>query len=558
MADDRKSDSAASETGDASPKAAAAPTGAPGIRRDPPIIDAKATDVTDAAAKDEAKTDAAKTDPAKTDAHKATTRPAAPGPAGTGRPAAAPQPPARERESGVRAGTAALLGGVAGAALAIAAMLFFAPRGDADAIAALNRQLAAMTKRVGDVDAQTKAAATAAAEGAGVAREAQGLAAAASQAAEANKVAIAALPKPTAAPDLQPVATRLAALEKFAGDARAAIDKTMATQTADADRLARVEARPVVTLDRIDQRVAALEQSSGAYLKPMQDRLAAIETRQASIETASVAATAAAQKAATMVEERIAKTDKTVADTGQSVAAAGQAIAQTGQRLGALEQRVQSLDLKPLAERVAALDNRVAPVEAKIAEQSSAIDGANARAAQTLAYSQATRAAVAADGVLRALANGRPFAGEVTTLEASGVAADALAPLKPFADKGAPTAAALAAQFAPLEEAVVAASAPPPQASFGDRLLSAAGRVVKVRRIGDPAAVDAPSLVARIDEALGRGDVADALAAFTALPEPSRRAAAGFGEALSARARADEAARTLARDAYASLGRAKN
>lgn len=557
MADDRKTDSAASESGDASPKAAAASTGAPGIRRDPPIIDAKATEVTDAAAKDEAKTDS-KAEAGKSDAHKATTRPAAPGPAGTGRPAAAPQPPARDRETGVRAGTAALLGGVAGAALAIAAMLFFAPRGDAEAIAALNRQFAAMSKRVGDVDAQTKAAATAAAEGAGVAREAQGLAAAATQAAEANKAAIAALPKPAAAPDLQPVATRLGALEKFAGDARAAIDKTMATQAADAERLARVEARPVVSLDRIDQRVAALEQSSGAYLKPMQDRLAAIETRQASIETASVAATAAAQKAATMVEERVAKTDKAVAEAGQGVAAAGQAIAQTGQRLGALEQRVQSLDLKPLAERVAALDNRVAPVEAKVAEQSSAIDGANARAAQTLAYSQATRAAVAADGVLRALANGRAFAGEVATLEAAGVATDALAPLRPYADKGAPTAAALAAQFAPLEEAVVAASAPPPQASFGDRLLSAAGRVVKVRRIGDPAAVDAPSLVARIDEALGRGDVADALAAFTALPEPSRRAAGGFGEALSARARADEAARALARDAYASLGRAKN
>ncbi|QLP97027.1 MAG: hypothetical protein HZY79_05985 [Rhodoblastus sp.] len=79
-----------------------------------------------------------------------------------------------------------------------------------------------------------------------------------------------------------------------------------------------------------------------------------------------------------------------------------------------------------------------------------------------------------------------------------------------------------------------------------------------MRRIGDAEATDATSLAGRIEDSLRRGDVADAMKAFAALPQPSRAAASGFGERLAQRARADEAARALSREAYAALAQPKN
>jgi hypothetical protein len=517
---------------------------------------------------------------------------------------------------------AALLGGVAGAVLAIAASMLLT-RGDpqlAQRVGTLDQQLralpsvdsAGLTKRLADLEAQSKtlagqaqaaadaakSAAQAAGDASGLARQAQGLATAAAQTGDANKTAIAALPRPAPAADLGPLTGRIdqnaqavdknaqtiaqtaQALEKTAADARAA-------QAAAADRIAKLEARPVVTLDKVESRLGQIEQAAGA-LKPMQDRLAMVEAaakeaqakldaRLASIETATVAATAAVTKAAASIDERLGKADQALAAAGQQIArneqavvATGQTVAQTGQRLGALEQRVAGIDLKPLADRVAALDGRFAPVEAKIAETASAmeakiaqttsaVEGAAQRAAATQAQSQATRAAVAADAILRALGAGRPYAPEVATLEAVGTRTEALAPLKPFAEKGAPTGAQLAADFAPLADQVAAAGAPKPaESSLGDRLLNAAGRIVKVRRIGDATATDATSLAGRIEDSLQRGDVADAMKAFAALPESSRAVAKEFGEKLSARARADEAARALSREAYAALAQPKN
>jgi len=616
MADDRKSDPApgSGETaGQAAGKPSATPpVGAPGLRREPPIIDAKATEVPAATAKPEAgKPEPAKPEPGKPEPGKpdfakpagkpepSHVRPAAPGAA---KPAAVSPPPARA--SGVSAGTAALLGGVAGAALAIAVSLLL-NRGDpqlAGRLAALEQQIravpsvdsGALNKRLADLEAQAKAVAAqaagaaeaakaagqAAADSSGLARQVQGLASAATQTADANRTAIAALPKPAAAPDLAPLVARLDAAEKALGAAQAAAN----------DRIGKLEARPVVSLDKVDAqlqsvdarlekgdaRLGQLEQAAST-LKPMQDRIALAEAtaketqakldaRLASIETASVAATATVSKAAASIDERLVKADQALAQTGQqiartdqSVAAANQTLAQTGERIGALETRVKSIDLKPLADRIAALDGRFAPVETRLAETTAAVEGATSRAAATQAQSQATRAAVAADAIMRALGAGRPYAPEVATLEGVGVKSDALAPLRPFAEKGAPTGAQLAADFAPLADNVAAAGAPKPaESSFGDRLLNAAGRIVKVRKIGDASATDATSLAGRIEDSLQRGDVADAMKAFTALPEASRAAAAGFGEKLTQRARADEAARALSRDAYAALAQPKN
>ena len=81
-------------------------------------------------------------------------------------------------------------------------------------------------------------------------------------------------------------------------------------------------------------------------------------------------------------------------------------------------------------------------------------------------------------------AAGAPFAAELAGLSQLGVGADALAPLKPFAESGAPSLSALAASWAKVEPAVAAAT-PPPERSGWDRLLDHMRALVRVRRVGE-------------------------------------------------------------------------
>ena len=117
----------------------------------------------------------------------------------------------------------------------------------------------------------------------------------------------------------------------------------------------------------------------------------------------------------------------------------------------------------------------------------------------------------------------------LAALSQLGVGADALAPLKPFAESGAPSLTALAASWAKVEPAV-AAAAPPPERSGWDRLLDHMRALVRVHRVGEAAGGDeSDPPVAQVGAALDRGDLAAALAAFAQLPEASRAAGARLG-----------------------------
>src|SRR5690606_1658535 len=129
-----------------------------------------------------------------------------------------------------------------------------------------------------------------------------------------------------------------------------------------------------------------------------------------------------------------------------------------------------------------------------------------------------------------------------------------LAPLESLAGEGAPTAAELARAFEPLSATILrderAASG-----SWSDRLLRMAERVVTIKPVNAPDAPGVEGLVGRIDQALARGDVAEAAAAWEALPEPARRLSEDWGRRAQARAEADKAARAVAADALSALNR---
>jgi hypothetical protein len=144
-----------------------------------------------------------------------------------------------------------------------------------------------------------------------------------------------------------------------------------------------------------------------------------------------------------------------------------------------------------------------------------------------------------------ALTRGVPYARELEALKAAKVDAAALAPLEPFAHKGAPTVAALSAQFTPLAERIANPPAPPAEGGLLERMQARIGGLYKVRPLGE-AQGDAPAAVAaRADLALKRGALADAVAELEKLPADVKPTVASFLDAARARLAAGLAADAL-------------
>jgi hypothetical protein len=316
---------------------------------------------------------------------------------------------------------------------------------------------------------------------------------------------------------------RLAAVEKTAetqAAATAALDKRLATVETGA-----VEAS---ALDALGRRIGALEASGG------EAKTALDEARAARADAAK--ALAAAQAAP----------PPTNASAPSEPSAPEPRLAKLESDLSAANARLNQID---------ALNERLAKLEGS----TGAAPKSDARIAMAKGGSEsAASVAVLALSLEQRFEAGAPFIAELAALSQLGVGADALAPLKPFAESGAPSPSALAASWAKVEPAV-AAAAPPSERSGWDRLLDHMRALVRVRRVGEAAGGDeSDPPVARIGAALERGDLAAALDAFGQLPEASRAAGAAWADAAKARAAAAKAAAALRADAIGGLAAAKD
>ncbi|WP_210496596.1 COG4223 family protein [Microvirga antarctica] len=284
-----------------------------------------------------------------------------------------------------------------------------------------------------------------------------------------------------------------------------------------------------------DQRLSALEQRVGALPPPgapatavqaLATRIQSLEAAKSATEQAVSAAQASAQQALTRAAATVpAEQDKAV-------------VGELNQRLTGLEGQIQSTQQASASARQA-IETQVVDLSKRVGQ----------------GPDDSTKAAiriVLAQRVGEALRTGEPYAEALQALRRSGAEAARLQSLEPSAAQGAPTAAALRQAFEPLSAALLrddrAASG-----TLTDRLLRMADRVVTIRPVNEPGSSDVPSLVARIGQALDRGDVQAAVAAWNALPEPSRRLSAEWGARATARATADQGAQALATDALAVL-----
>lgn len=282
-------------------------------------------------------------------------------------------------------------------------------------------------------------------------------------------------------------------------------------------------------------------------LTPRTDAGAAIETRLAGFaERADVAATqqkidglaAALRREQAALKNELSTLAQRFATPGppsddpdarRAAAANAQAIQQASQRLQALEQQVAAL-----------ARGAAQPPEASAA-------------------AKAVRRQALAGALAQSLARGGDYRAELDALKSLGASAAQAAALAPFAGGGAPSVRALADEFRALAPKLAQAQQPEgPQASLLDRALGGLKQLVRIRPLGEARGEGAATLIARIEDALSRGSLAEATAAFDRLPEPLRGVGASWRQRAQARIDAGAAAQAMLDDATRALAAPSN
>lgn len=235
-------------------------------------------------------------------------------------------------------------------------------------------------------------------------------------------------------------------------------------------------------------------------------------------------------------------------------------IADLDRRFGEREQRFQETDrrLADLDRQLAESNRRFTEADRRFGEQEQRLAAVSEQAAEntrnvTTASQTGTRV-VLAGRLNEALQGGTPYAEVLDGVRKAGAEPARVAPLEPFAQGGAPTPAELAQSFEPVETAILRESRGPAE-GWTDRILRMADKVVTVRPVNEPGGSGVPASVTRIRQALERGDVVEAAAAWDALPEPARRVSDEWGQRVKAVAEAHRAAQAISTDALATLNR---
>ncbi len=224
----------------------------------------------------------------------------------------------------------------------------------------------------------------------------------------------------------------------------------------------------------------------------------------------------------------------------------------------ALPARLAALDsaTKALLGRIGELEKRLDQVAATARDADRQAETASEAAAKrpVAATDPAVRFAVLAAALRSAVERGDPFAAELAALRPLAPDPAALAPLAPFAASGIATPAALARDLSALLPALIAAAAPAPtDGGLLDRLKATTGHLVRVRRVGETPGDDPAAVLARIEAAAARRDIAGALADLAKLPPAARAPAEAWIKSAAGRTAALEAARRLAAGALAGL-----
>lgn len=258
--------------------------------------------------------------------------------------------------------------------------------------------------------------------------------------------------------------------------------------------------------------------------------------------------------------DAVAKNSDSIAKNSDAISKAGDAIAKA--RDAAQQARAGLAPLAPLPGAVAALDQRLGADEQKLQALASQpkVDAAalEKRTGTAVAAADSAARVVMAKALVQAIDAGRPYKPELAALAASGADQSRLGPLEAHAASGVPTAPALADSFSGLAGSILAGTDTSKDGSLWDRLARGAGKLVRIRPVGEASGDDPPSIVARMEAALARGDVAGALAAREHLPEKAKAATEAWAKDARARVEALAAADGLVNEATERLARPRS
>jgi len=296
-------------------------------------------------------------------------------------------------------------------------------------------------------------------------------------------------------------------------------------------------------------------------------------------------------KAIDALSERVGKMEATLGNlsTGnpgadpalaERVAAADNAMKSLGVALAALNKRSDGIaaDATQARERAEAAEKAVGELRStvqiastataglssadldalqkRIAELEQSAKAARDNIAKTGAADAAARLALSAAALRDAVQSGAPYVPLLAQLKGLGADAKALAPLDAFAATGVPSPQMLAQELRALLPAMVknANATTAPQGGFIERLQANASQLVKIRPVDAPTGDDNSALLARIEIAASKADIAAALDDLAKLPDATRAPAQSWIAKAQARQAALGAARALAADSANALG----
>lgn len=196
----------------------------------------------------------------------------------------------------------------------------------------------------------------------------------------------------------------------------------------------------------------------------------------------------------------------------------------------------------------------VAPVEGRISALEQSVQGVVKSEEDRRSNAERIVLALELGNLKRALDRGGSYAAELSEVSKIGAGKIDLKALERYRDQGVPTQADLVREFRPVAHAVIDAASVPADASTLDRLLLGAKSVVRVRRTEhrpDDKSVEA--IVARMEDALADGKLADVLSEAQQLPPKAAEPAEGWLAKVEARAAVDRALASVEDQLKASL-----